>query len=313
MKTILQKLDYYMSRLFALRSEQGPYRFLIKKWDRITDINLAANILQTEYFRHELIPVPLPIQEISSIVVIAPHQDDETIGAGGSLLLARDANVRIDILFITDGDLPKAPSYIRFEEAKEVCKRLRANMHELGISNYLPRPQLVHLEKLATILKNLAPQVVMVPWLLDWSAKHRLTNHILYLAHKCFGLPNFEIWGYQVHNCLFPNGYVDITDVAPQKRQLLECYKSQILHYERYDHLAMSMCAWNARFITVSNEHPRAKYVEIFFALPRDEHFNLIERFYFRDFMSTYQGEKKVIDGAISIHRFVSKVHDKRV
>lgn len=308
----LRRLRAVARELLAARAEQGPYRFLVRRWDKVSDIDLAIRVLGTEYFDKELSPVPLPVESLRSILVIAPHQDDEAIGAGGTLLRASAAGVKIDVLYVTDGAARNA-SYakstldsirIRNEEAQEVCSKLGANSHRLDISNLAPRPTLGHLDRLAELIHTLNPQVVMAPWILDSPAKHRLVNHLLWLANKRSGLPKFEVWGYQVHNTLFPNGYVDVTSVAEQKLEILRCFRSQNQFGQCYDHLAMGMAAWNARFLDRS---PEPRYVEVFFTLPLNEMLRLVESFYFQDLRTTYRGDSAVIQGARELHQSVTK------
>jgi LmbE family N-acetylglucosaminyl deacetylase len=309
MNRILRKLRALMREMHALRAKRGPYRFLVRKWDSISDLNLALRVLETEIFSQELDPVPLPLNSLKSILVLAPHQDDEAIGAGGSLLLASAAGVKIDIVFVTDGTAKQSPyasspadaARVRQQEAKEVCSKIGATMHQLSISNQSPKPSVEDLDRLSEIIREVKPQIVMAPWLLDSPAKHRLVNHLLWLANRRSALPFFEVWGYQVHNTLFPNGYVDITPVAEQKRELLKCYYSQNEFSKRYDHLAMGMSAWNSRFL----KGAEAKYIEVFFALPVNELLRLVEKFYFSDLAATYRGHSAVLAGAQEIHRAV--------
>jgi LmbE family N-acetylglucosaminyl deacetylase len=310
MHPFLKKLNPYYHRpyvreILALRAQSGPYRFLVSDWKKRSDVDLVARMLATEYFRDGHTLVELPVENLRSILVIAPHQDDEIIGAGGSLLLASRAGVRIEILYLTDGAQrkpdysPADMAHVRDQEAQLVCSKLNATMYRLGVSNLKPNPGIEHLDLLADILHRSRPQVVMVPWLLDLPAKHRLVNHLLWLAHRRRRLPDFEVWGYQVHNPLFPNGYVDITAVADGKRDLLECFRSQN-KYCRYDHQALGMAAWNTRFLENQAE-PR--YAELFFTLPLREQLGLIESFYFKDLQATYRGDTTVLEGAREIHR----------
>jgi N-acetylglucosamine malate deacetylase 1 len=316
MLSFLRKLNPYRHRayireLLALRAQRGPYRFAVKNWQGISDIELAARVLQVESFKSELDPLPLPIESAKSILVLAPHQDDEAIGAGGSLFLAGKAGANIEVVYVTDGeqnkvDQPADLKVLREREATGACRQLGAKMHQLRISNLLPQPALTDVDLLAEIIASVKPEIVMAPWLLDSPSKHRLVNHLLWLAHKRAGVvQNFEVWGYQVHNTPFVNGYIDITSVADKKRGLLECYQSQT-RFCRYDHMAMGLAAWNARLIEGT---PNERYLEVFFALPGMEFFSLLERFYFRDFAQTYRGDSTVIGGAREIHRAVLKAN----
>jgi len=298
MSGLIRRIHRQIRRFTIRRKKSGPYRFLIRRWESICDIDLATGVLDSQFFDSVLVPQPLPVTQLRSIIVLAPHQDDETIGAGGLLLLARNAGIELHVIFITDGRSKGAVPYaatpeevvqIRNQEASKVCDRIGAQRHHIGINNANPCPTFNDLDCLSSKIESISPQVVLVPWLLD-TPKHRLVNHLLWLANCRQALPDCEIWGYQVHNSLIPNGYVDITDVADEKRQLLEYYASQNRHVKRYDHISMGMAAWNCRFLPNYKADPVARYVEIFFALPLQDHLKLIESFYLSDLNSTYRG-----------------------
>jgi LmbE family N-acetylglucosaminyl deacetylase len=310
MPEIIRYMSKFLGRIASIRKGSGPYRFLVRRWKGISDIDLAIGVLDTQCFDRTLVPMPLPVEKMRSILVLAPHQDDETIGAGGTLLIAQKAGVKIHVLFITDGRTQKTPFYasspeevvqIRNREAAEVCKLLGANIHHLGLDNARLNPKIDDLDRLTRKIRQLDPQVLLVPWLLD-TPKHRIVNHLLWLANRCSPIPDCEVWGYQVHNSLIPNGYVDITEVAEEKWKILKYYVSQLLHVRRYDHLAKGMAAWNCRFLPGYKADPVARYVEVFFALPLHEHLKLIESFYFRDLDATYRG-MDVVEGMKRIHK----------
>lgn len=307
-----RSISKFLGRIASIRKGSGPYRFLVRQWKGLSDIDLAIGALDTQFFDRTLVPMPLPVEQLRSILVLAPHQDDEAIGAGGTLLMAQRAGVELHVLFITDGRTKKTPVYasspdevvqIRNREAAEVCERLGARVHHLKIDNARLNPNIDDLDRLSQKINQLNPQVLLVPWLLD-TAKHRMVNHLLWLAECRFSLPSCEVWGYQVHNSLIPNGYIDISEVAEEKWKILKCYVSQNQHVRRYDHLAKGMAAWNCRFLPDYKGDQVARYVEIFCALPLHEHLKLIESFYFKDLDVTYRG-MDLADGMKEIHRIV--------
>lgn len=312
MPRFVKRLPEYLHRLFGSREGYGPYRFIIRRWQEISDIDTAISVLETQFFDRHLVPVPLPIEQVRTILVLAPHQDDEIIGAGGALLLARKAGAEIHVLFLTDGRPKKATSegttpeevvQIRKSESTEVCKQLGAHMHCLDIDNVKLNPSLSDLDDLSRVIETTAPQVLLVPWLLD-TPKHRVANHLLWLANRRRPIPHCEVWGYQVHNSLLPNGYVDITDVVEEKTRLLQYYTSQIRHVRRYDHMAKGMAAWNCRFLPNYKADPVARYLEVFSALPLQEQLNLVESFYLPDLAATYRGLPVAV-GMQKIHQAV--------
>lgn len=302
---VVKRLAKLARGLAAPRSGRAPYRFVIRRWKEVQDINLAARVMGTEYFKNEILPVPLPVESLKSLLMIAPHQDDEVIGAGGAMLLARAAGVELSVLYLTDGQQTGQPdsTQARDLEAQAVCAALGAAKYDLGISNLSPKPSREHLRRLAEIIRAVKPQVVMAPWLLDSPSMHRMANHLLWLSDRHFGLPDFEVWGYQVHNTLYPNGYVDITAVADAKRELIGRYRSQVDDYH-YDHLAMGMGAWNSRFLRAKGDNvPR--YLEVFFAVPSHEFMSLVESFYFADFNATYRSWNRIMPGLMPLHEQV--------
>jgi len=312
MDDFIKRVTRFWRRKVLARTRSGPYRYLIRRWKGISDINLAIGALDCQFFDSELVPQPLPVEQMSSILVLAPHQDDEAIGAGGTLLLAREAKAEVHILFVTDGRSKGAVPYaatpdevvvIRNREAAKVGETLGANIDHLGINNANPMPTVGDLDRLIQKIKRISPKVILIPWLLD-TPKHRIVNHLLWLADQYHSLPNCEVWGYQVHNSLIPNGYIDITDVADEKRKLLECYNSQNSHVKRYDHIAMGMAIWNCRFLPNYKADPVARYVEVFCALPLHEHLQLIESFYLPDLDATYRGIP-MAEGMKQIHKTV--------
>jgi LmbE family N-acetylglucosaminyl deacetylase len=307
---MMRRLLKSARELAASRAADGPYRFLVRRWDDVSDIELALRVLETEFFREELKPLALPVTGVTSILVIAPHQDDETIGAGGALLLAAAAGAKIDILYITDG-ASRTPAFagknaeyvqLRDAEARAVCDKLGARMHQIGVSNTHPKPTVDDLEKLSATIRDLAPQVVMAPWVLDSPPMHRLCNHMLWLADRVAPLPAFELWGYQTANTLPPNGYVDITSVAQAKRELLELFHSQNDYFLRYDHVAMGLAAWNQRFVAGTT----ARYIETFFTLPSAEALSMIGRLYPQDLAITYRKHHAALPAMAALHAQVA-------
>jgi LmbE family N-acetylglucosaminyl deacetylase len=294
-----------LDQVLALRVERGPYRFLIRQFERIPDLQLIAGMLNTESFRLRLEPVPAPIEGWESMLVLAPHQDDEILGAGGALLRAKRAGARITVVFLTDGaqhdpaETPAGMAERRRQEALAVCERLGATAYFLGISNIELEVSVEQVEQLSSILRREAPEVILAPWPLDFPAKHRMGNHLLWLA-GILGCPRpTEIWGYQVHNTILANSYVDISDVAEEKRSLITLYSSQTAR-RSYEHISMGLGAWNSRYLGSGRAQ---RYAELFFSVPAAEYLELIANFYFRDLEATYLGSR-------TLARSMRRIHD---
>jgi LmbE family N-acetylglucosaminyl deacetylase len=312
LRHIMELHRRFEKNFWRILAKRGPYRFAINRWNSLIDINLATRIMDSEYFRGELNPLPLSLSKVSSIFIIAPHQDDESIGAGGTLLLAAKTGTRINVLHVTDGlqrdrrESENEYMQIRHTEAEKACSYFSGIIDRLGISNIRPKPSILDIDRLSNLICRLQPDVLMLPWLLDVPPKHRLANHLLWLANKHKCLPECEVWAYQVHNTLYPNGYVDITDVAEQKRDMIRCFRSQNEHYKHYDSIAMGLAAWNARLIPARLNEGRDRFAEIFFVLPITDYLNLVENFYFHNLNYTYGNDIELLDGAQSVHQQVT-------
>lgn len=219
------------------------------------------------------------------------------------MLIANKAGASVDVLYVTDGmqrNLPCTPEEsirIRRAEAEKACAVAGAKLHSLDISNIRPAPTVEHVDQLIAVIDRIRPDVLLVPWLLDAPPKHRMVNHLLLLANRRARLPECEVWGYQVHSGIIPNGYVDITAVMPEKTKMLEAFESQNMHSQCYEHLSAGLSAWNSRYLPSEIGNVKRRYAEIFFSVPLSEHLQLTERFYLRDLEQTYRGSNAVIDG----------------
>jgi LmbE family N-acetylglucosaminyl deacetylase len=113
-----------------------------------------------------------------SCLIVAPHPDDETIGAG--IWMARHRDIRITLLHITDGS-PRDPSNAlaagfasreayadeRRRELGEALSLIRIGPEQLRSFSYVDKESHLHLPELiarmAGLLKELQPTVVLSP------------------------------------------------------------------------------------------------------------------------------------------------------
>lgn len=301
-RKILKNLFFYLSLLNKVFAKRGPYRFVIKNWDRLEDVNLVQKIMNTEFFKDTIKPQPLLLEKFNNYLILAPHQDDESIGAGGLMLYLKDLNKKIDVVFTTDGAqhingyTPQEVSELRNEEAQQALSFTGAAIHQIPVSNMSIKVKKEHIEQLSNLIEELKPDVILLPWLLDSPVKHRVTNHMLYLANKHKGVNSkIEIWSYQVHNTIYPNAYLDITSKIEEKKKMVEAYHSQNENFICYDHLVTGMNAWNSRFLTYKPQQVKRQFIELFFTLPVKDYLGLIERFYLPNIKEVYKGRPTLV------------------
>lgn len=179
-----------------------------------------------------------------TVLVLAPHMDDEVIACGGTLRKMADAGKEISVLFMTDGrngdaDLrtmgPEAQKQrqealvsIRKEEARQAAAILGIQSlffldAEDGKLQSNPETQ----EKIVKVLREVQPDLLFIPFFMEDHPDHRATAHLLLDATRREA-PALTCFAYEVWTPLLPNCLVEITSVAETKRAALSVYKSQL-------------------------------------------------------------------------------------
>lgn len=120
-----------------------------------------------------------------SCLVLAPHQDDETLGCGATIMRKTDAGTPVWVVYATDGRAshrsrlltPEALSRVRRRESLEACRRLGVPPQRV-VHLDIPEGELQgrHLElrrRIAEILRAVRPAEVLVSSGLDRHPDHR--------------------------------------------------------------------------------------------------------------------------------------------
>lgn len=185
-------------------------------------------------------PAPFELPRAARVLALAPHADDDVLGAGGTLALhARDgADVRVLVAF--DGRLGLGAGVdprVRRDEA-------RAAGRELGVAHYefwdYPEghdPAVAELEaageRLAAYLADYAPDVVYAPWPGDAHVDHRSLARAfdLALARRSAGSSaGFagRAFGYEVWSACPVELVLDVTSVWERKLAALARHRTQL-------------------------------------------------------------------------------------
>ncbi len=169
-----------------------------------------------------------------SVIVLAPHPDDEVIGAGGTLLSLVRAGARVVVVQATDGaagaslgDLPAAERReVRLREAAAVAQAMgvaaiefwRADNHRFRAT-----PDLV--ARLAELLARERPALVLVPFVTDAHVDHRTLARILARAiEQRPEAGDALVLGYEVWSLVPPTHVHDVTALMPSIEALLFRY-----------------------------------------------------------------------------------------
>jgi LmbE family N-acetylglucosaminyl deacetylase len=224
------------------------------------------------------IPVRPPFGE--SLLVVAPHQDDEAIGCGGLLLLQRAAGKSVRIVMVQDG----ADGFEETGMTRAGMVRLRnaesdaaARVADAGPVRFLGHQRLA--EARETVAAELREEiergrvdVVASPFPFDGHPDHRETARALAMALRGIAWPvrvmTYEVWGL----CI-PNVAVAIDAVMEGKRDMLRCFAwaNQAVDYLN---TTEGLNLYRARQLPAG----QARYVECFFELPKDDYIAMMER-----------------------------------
>ncbi|GAB5497754.1 MAG: PIG-L family deacetylase [Pseudohongiellaceae bacterium] len=166
-------------------------------------------------------------------LVFAPHADDETFGMGGSLLKAKDAGIATHVVIVTDGALGGSGADLvatRSSEAQQAGKLLGLESLQFW---QVPDREVTVGEALITraleAIAALQPASVFFPAAMEIHPDHRATGHLVWQAlqraHVSGLSPTPYAYEIGVQNPI--NMFIDITDQADAKMEVMDVYCSQ--------------------------------------------------------------------------------------
>ena len=179
------------------------------------------------------------------VLVISPHADDETLGAGGTLLKYKEQGAEINWLNITD--LKEEYGYSRERvlertiEIKNTAKayqvehffnlRLKpAGVDEYGISFLV--------SEISKVICEVQPDTIFIPYKYDVHSDHKVVFEATFSCTKVFRHPYvkkilcMEILSEtdyaEADSGFIPNYFVDISDYLEQKITIMKNYGSEM-------------------------------------------------------------------------------------
>ncbi len=195
--------------------------------------------------------------EDDKIAVIAPHPDDECIGASAALLLAPD---RTDIFVLSDGSHGSKERTIeeeailrkrQFENEMEFVKP--HSWHWFGAED----TKLNEHKELGMQIDFTPYTKIFLPWLNSLHPDHVAAADMCIDAirrQKAKG----ECWSYEIFAPFYePGYYIDITAIEEAKRKLIRFHEDQPYH----ESIILSLNAFRAAQMFF---HPHYKYVECY-------------------------------------------------
>ena len=265
----------------------SDYRFAVKNWVELTDIKLAAKVLETKRFTRNVQPILSSAPTGARILVIAPHPDDDTFGAGGTLIKALVSKSSVEVVYVTDGRPSDGDTEKIRSNAREVCSLMGITPRFLGCPiGSIDMNRLTI--SIAESINSMSPNLIMLPFLLDDHDEHRLVNEALMAAmsRKLFEPGGISIWGYQIYSSILPNVVVDITDIVEQKKQAMSKWTA-VAGKRNWSHYVLGVNASNSRYIATKDE----VYAEAFFVVPILEYMDLCATYFSEGNSECYYSE----------------------
>lgn len=271
-----QGKDLLLQILFSRKQ----FKLLLRTSGRQLDLRMQALASMTDFYSAAVTPIPITAPFGNSMLVLAPHQDDEVIGCGGALALQALSGKPVLVIILQDGaDEHASVSMSREELRQRRNEESRAAARQIGIDEPIffgladLRSSIdTAAASLSQIIEDRGVDAVFTPFVLDGHPDHRACNIIL--AKALTGLSRsvrtiqYEVWSH----CI-PNVLVVIDRVAERKDSMLACFKFANGAHD-YAHATKGLNMFHSRLLPAG----QARYVECFFELPRDEFVRLIER-----------------------------------
>ena len=180
-----------------------------------------------------------------NVLIVSPHPDDETLGAGGTALRFLDEGNKVSWLNITG----ISESNIFLDEMKQIRKKQLDEIVEFYkftdyINLNLPTTKLdsydtsVAIDKISAAFKKVSPEIVILPDYNDAHSDHRKVFDWCYACTKTFRYPSVkQILTMEIisetdfgrpEQPFHPNYYIDITKYMDKKIEALRIYDTEL-------------------------------------------------------------------------------------
>ena len=176
----------------------------------------------------------------NSVVVFAPHPDDEVFGCGGTILRHIAVSVPVHVVIVSDG------AFGAKGQQKEliIAQRQEESHKAAAVLGYgepefwrLPDRGVIYgeslIRRIMAEIENTAANLVYAPSLMEMHPDHRaLAMCVIEAVRRAPSKPYLAL--YEVGVPLAPNMLLDISDLAERKMAAMVCFVSQN-EKQRYD------------------------------------------------------------------------------
>ncbi len=191
------------------------------------------------------------LRDLSPLLVLSPHQDDETLGCGGLIAAAAEAGLRPRVAYLTDGAASHTGSAAwpasrlaraRRQEALNALQVLGVGAEDVlflgwpdaspfGLDSQAYRQSLATLTNWASSFR---PRSLWSPWIGEKHCDHLAASQLAGdLAGRVCGAPvlmDYLVWGWKEPNLCSGGEAVwalDCARNAGKRRRALACHRTQ--------------------------------------------------------------------------------------
>ena len=184
---------------------------------------------------------------MSTVLVVAPHPDDETLGCGGTLLRHKAEGDQVHWLIMTSMHESQGFSAERIAsrqaEIAEVSQQYTFDgVHELKFPttelDTCARNELV--AEVAKVVESVKPTVMYLPYRKDIHSDHKVTFDVAAACTKSFRYPSIK--SVRVYETLSeteqslspddstfkPNLFINVSDYLEKKIEIMRLYKGEM-------------------------------------------------------------------------------------
>jgi LmbE family N-acetylglucosaminyl deacetylase len=181
------------------------------------------------------------------ILVISVHPDDETLGAGGTLLRHKDQGDELYWVTVTAMKKKDGYSIKQIESRNQEIKKVEIQYgikrkYQLNFSpsklDTVPVDELV--QTFSKIMKEVGPETIYLPFRGDVHSDHRIIFEAAFACTKQFRYPSIrkilmmetlsetEFSCQAFEDIFIPNYFVDISSYLNKKIEIMEIYQSEL-------------------------------------------------------------------------------------
>ena len=254
------------------------FKLLLRTTLRNIDLRTQAVCAATNFFSSVVQPVVINAPFGASMLVLAPHQDDEVIGCGGAMALQRRSGAALRTVVLHDGADEHAQvtmtrdtlREMRNEESKAAARVIGAEEPVFLGSKCLRDDAQSITATLTELIETLRIDALFTPFVLDGHPDHRMCNEILARALTDVGR-QIRVFQYEVWALCIPNVALIIDDVMEKKEAMLSCFHFANAAHD-YAHTTKGLNMFQSRLLPAG----KARFVEAFFETPVQEYLEIV-------------------------------------